>query len=175
MNLKYHEHIGGGSHLPILMKLVGMTDGPILELGMGLFSTPYLHWACYDKQRKLVSYDTNKEFMNLFKYDDPREAKNKYGYHERILVKNKNWDAEDLLSIHWSIVLVDHHPGPRRKEEVRRLADNADYIVVHDTNGRNNFYYKFTEVYPLFKYRYDYAKCYPFTTVLSNFKDLKNL
>jgi hypothetical protein len=73
------------------------------------------------------------------------------------------------------VVLVDHNPGPRRKEEVRRLAYNADYIVIHDTNGRNDWYYHFTEVFPLFKYRYDTKGVYPQTTVVSNCKDLKIL
>jgi preprotein translocase subunit YajC len=53
---------GYGSHLPILIKLVEMTDGPILELGSGLFSTLFLHWACFLKKRKLVSYDNDEEF-----------------------------------------------------------------------------------------------------------------
>lgn len=173
MHLKYNAHIGGGSHLPILMKIMAMTDGPVLELGMGLFSTPYLHWACYDSQRKLVSCDTHKEFMGMFIFDDPREAGNNYQFHKFIQVENKNWDAIDL-SGHWSVVLVDHHPGKRRREEMKRLANNADYIVVHDTDQKNDWYYKYAEYFPLFKYRYD-TLIYPRTTVLSNFKELSNL
>ncbi len=174
MNLSYHPHIGGGSHLPILMKIMGMTNGPVLELGMGLFSTPYLHWACYDSQRRLVSYENHQSFFDTFVFDDKREAKNKYQYHELHLIEDKDWDTIDI-SEHWDVVLVDHNPGPRRKDEVARLKDNADYIVVHDTNGRNDWHYHYSEVYPLFKYRFDYTKCYPFTTVLSNLKDLKGL
>lgn len=169
-----HMHIGGGSHLPVLYKLMNMTEGSVLELGMGLFSTPYLHWACHEKQRRLVSYENKKDFYELFIFNDKRERKNNYNYHEIKFVENNDWDSIDI-SEHWDIVLVDHNPGPRRKVEIARLVNNADYIVVHDTNGRNDWYYKYTEVYPLFKYRYDFSKVYPFTTVLSNLKDLSNL
>jgi len=162
-----HFNILNGSHLPILMKIVNMTDGPILELGTGFYSTPYLHWACYDKKRKLVSYDTHLLFFDIAKGCVA-------DFHEVHFVENGDWDNIDL-SGHWSIVLVDHAPGKRRKEEIRRLANSADYIVVHDTNGRFNPRYKYTEIYPLFKYRYDYTKIFPFTTVLSNFKELSSL
>ena len=37
-----------GTHLPVLMDIVSKTDGPILEIGTGVFSTPYLHWACFN-------------------------------------------------------------------------------------------------------------------------------
>jgi len=57
---------------------------------------------------------------------------------------------------------------------MKRVANNADYVVVHDTDEKNDWYYKYSEYFPLFKYRWD-SKIYPRTTVLSNFKDLKNL
>ena len=176
MRLNYHPHIGGGSHLSILMKLVNMTEGPILELGMGLFSTPYLHWACYDNKRTLVSCENKKDFHDMFIFNDHREANNDYTYHKMIFVEDSDWDKIDLVDRHWSIVLVDHNPGPRRKEEIRRLANSADYILVHDSDDLNKHHrhYKFPEIYPLFKYRYD-NNIYPRTTVLSNFKDLSDL
>lgn len=170
--LNCHTHVGGGSHLPILMKVLSLTDGPVLELGTGLFSTPYLHWACYPN-RKLVSYENKKEFFNTWKYDDKREVCNNYGYHSRFLVENNDWDKIDI-SEHWGVAFIDHNPGPRRREEVRRLANNADYIVVHDTDEKNDWYYKYSEYFLDFKYRWD-SKIYPRTTVLSNFKDLSNL
>ena len=169
--IEAHTHIGGGSHLPILMKLLNITDGPVLELGMGLFSTPFLHWACFDSHRTLLSCETRSKFNDFWNFTDKRELCNDYSYHEFNFVED--WDALDL-SRHWSVVLVDHAPGPRRKEEIKRLAHNADYIVVHDTDDKNDWHYKYSEVYPLFKYRYD-TKCYPQTTVLSNTKDLSNL
>lgn len=171
--IKAHMHIGGGSHLPILSKIMGMTDGAVLELGSGLFSTPYLHWACFEKRRKLITYENKKAFLETFIFDDKRELINDYKYHEMRFVENSDWDAIDLTEP-WSVALIDHNPGPRRKEEIKRLADNTDYIIVHDTDKKNDWYYKYSEEYPLFKYRHD-TKIYPQTTVLSNLKDLSNL
>ena len=171
--IKAHMHVGGGSHLPILIKVLSLSDGPVLELGTGLFSTPYLHWACYDAKRKLVSYENKKEFFDTWNYEDKRESNNDYSYHQRILVENNEWDKIDI-SEHWGVVFIDHNPGPRRREEMKRVANNADYVVVHDTDDKNDFYYKYAEYFPLFKYRWD-SKIYPRTTVLSNFKDLSNL
>ena len=37
---------GWGSHLPVLIHLMNHTTGDVLELGTGLYSTPYLHHAC---------------------------------------------------------------------------------------------------------------------------------
>lgn len=167
-------HIGGGSHLPILSKIMGMSEGPVLELGMGLFSSAYLHWACYDMKRKLESYENKLDFYNMLVFNDRREECNDYSYHDVNFVENSDWDRINFEATHWGVVLVDHNPGPRRKEEVRRLAKFADYVLVHDTDAKNDFYYKYSEVFPLYRSRHD-TGIYPQTTVISNFKDLSNL
>ena len=173
-SISMHCHIGGGSHLPILMKVLDLTDGPVLELGTGLFSTPFLHWACFDKKRKLVSYENKKKFFDFWIYDDAREIGNDYSYHQVKFVENNDWDKVNVLEEHWSIVLIDHNPGPRRREEMKRVAKNADFVVVHDTDDKNNWYYKYAEYFPLYAYRWD-SKIYPRTTVLSNYRILTNL
>jgi hypothetical protein len=153
-----------GSHMPMLMKIVNMTSGPVLELGMGMSSTPFLHWACFPN-RKLVSYEADADFLNSFK----EYASN---FHEIKLAED--WDKIDILG-HWSVVLVDHLPRERRKEEVKRLANSADYVIIHDSEGLRNKHYRYTEIFPLFKQRFTYMGARPYTTVLSNFKDLSNL
>ena len=45
------------SYLPLLIKVLQCSEGPVLELGTGLVSTPVLHWLCFDMGRELVSYD----------------------------------------------------------------------------------------------------------------------
>jgi hypothetical protein len=156
---------GEGSHIPVLVKLLGMTTGPVLELGTGFNSTPLLHWLCNEKKRKLVSYESNPAFVEFAK---------KYVSDLHEVHHIENWDTLDL-SQHWDIVFIDHAPGPRRVTEMIRVANCADYVVVHDTEGRNNWHYHYTEGFPHYKYRYDYTKAYPYTSVVSNFKDLLNL
>jgi len=158
-------NIGFGSHLAMLMKIVNMTNGPILELGGGAFSTPFLHWACFDKKRKLVTYDNEAKYFDIIKaYESD--------YHKVHFVKD--WDKVDL-SGYWSIALVDHHPNLKRKDSIRRLTHNCDYVIVHDTERKWKNKYRYDEIYHLYKFRYDYKKVLPHTTVLSNLKDLSNL
>jgi hypothetical protein len=151
-----------GSHLPVLIKLVGMTTGDILELGAGLYSTPFLHWACLPTKRHLVSYDSNIKYFNLTnQYKDT--------FHEVELVTN--WD-DIKIDRPWEIAFIDH-VSERRGIETGRLANLANYVVIHDSDPvRHNAVYKYDEIYRLFKYRFDYKEVVPNTTILSNFVDL---
>jgi len=94
------------------------------------------------------------------------------GYHQVNFVED--WDKIDI-SEPWNVAFIDHE-SHRRAIEASRLANNADYVVVHDSQGRRDYEFHYTCIYPLFKYRYDFVGAWtPFTTVLSNFKDLANL
>lgn len=151
------------THMPVLMQALAKTTGDVLELGIGPFSTPLLHWACYGK-RKLVSYESSNQYYKM------NEAFKDAG-HEIHLVS----DFEDAdIEKPWGLAFIDHDPALRRKEDIRRLANYATMIVVHDTQGRDDHSYKFSEIYPLFKYRFIFDKERPHTTVLSNFVDLKD-
>jgi|2_EtaG_2_1085320.scaffolds.fasta_scaffold00145_44 hypothetical protein len=152
-----------GSHLPVLIKVMNETSGSVLELGTGLYSTPYLHWACFSQKRKLVSYDS-KEYIDL-------AASYKDTFHEVYGIDDfSKIDIEKT----WDVALVDHTPAERRKEEVKRLAFFANYIIIHDSEHWYDKDYKYSEIYPLFTYRFDYKEAWPHTTVLSNFVDLTN-
>lgn len=150
-----------GSHLPVLMKLLPMTTGPILELGYGVYSTIYLHWACYVTKRRLVTYEDNPDFYrfaNQFRND----------YHEVHCIKN--WDELDP-SEPWGIAFVDHGQEGRRYKDIARLT-HAQYVVAHDAENGSARRYKYHRVYPLFKYKYKYGGASPHTVVLSNTHDL---
>lgn len=141
-----------------------MTEGPVLELGTGFNSTPVLHWLCNETKRKLVSYESNPKYFEI--------AKNYISdFHEVHLIDD--WDKLDV-SQHWSVVFIDHAPGPRRVVEMTRLANKADYVIVHDTEDRSDWHYKYSKGFPSYKYRWDYTIAYPHTSVLSNFKVLSN-
>jgi hypothetical protein len=150
------------SHLPVLMEAVRRTTGAIVELGVGRFSTPVLHWMCSLEQRQLVSYDTSSVFLS--EVEDFREP-----WHDVRLITSWDW-AE--LEQPWGLAFVDHAPGFRRKEDIRRLANWAEVIVVHDTCGRTDASYRFGEVWPLFKWQYQHP-VRPRTTAVSNFADVR--
>lgn len=155
-------NINRGSHLPILMKLISITDGPILELGCGMYSTSYLHYACYGNKRKLVTYEHNPDYFGFLK-------KCENDYHEIHCIDN--WDSIDL-SRHWSIAFVDHAPAERREHEIRRLT-HADYVVAHDTENSQARKYGYPKILKLFKYRYKMSDFKPHTTVFSNKYDVR--
>ena len=150
-----------GSYLPVLTTLVQRTTGPILELGCGYCSTPYLHWACYPEKRKLVTYENNPDY---FKFASSWED----DFHEIHCLEDL--DKADL-SCPWTIAFVDHSPGERRATETARLL-HAEYVVAHDTEGRNDRRYHFSKVAHLFKYRWDYREAYPHSTIFSNHHDV---
>ena len=75
----------------------------------------------------------------------------------------------------WGLVFVDHYPAQQRRLEIERVANNADYVIAHDSELEHDKDYQYSKIAQLFKYRYDYDKFYPPTVVFSNFKDLNNL
>jgi len=150
------------SYIPALLIALERVDGDVLELGSGMYSTPLLHWMCIDQNRLLVTYENDKKYFDISKAFET-------DIHEVIFVED--WD---LINIErpWGVVLVDHGPGLRRREEIKRLANYAQCLVVHDSNGRLDHMYRYSEVYPLFKYKWTYHKGMPHTIVLSNFVDV---
>lgn len=156
-----------GSHLPMLLKLLSITDGPVLEMGGGWVSTPVLHWCCVPRRRTLLTLDNDPACYEMLRqYDD--------SYHTIALVED--WDQADIEREFWDIAFIDHAPAERRKEDIRRLANQAEYVVVHDTDDRQvRKHYHYEDIWALYRYRYDYKGALPSTTVLSNFTELKGL
>lgn len=155
------------SHLPILIKVLQLSSGPVLELGSGVFSTPVLHWLCLEAKRPLITYENYQEHFEMNKVFASPEHEVKF---------INSWDEAQIENTHWGVVFVDHKPGERRVIEIRKLANIADYIIVHDTEPDHDKYFGFIDkAFPLFKYRYNYKRRRPYTSVLSNFKDLANL
>ncbi len=157
-----------GSHLPVLMEAVSKTTGPILELGCGLYSTTPLHWVCWVAKRKLVTYENNPEYFDFAKRYETE-------FHEVHCIDA--WDDVDLSSP-WSVAFVDHEPCPgeprvRRWREVVRL-QHAEYVVVHDSEGRNDRKYGLSKIANEFKYQFEYGGAFPHTIVFSNTHDVTN-
>lgn len=160
MGLKLHHKYC--SYFPLLVKALEEVDGDVLELGVGVFSTPFLHWMCFDQGRKLVSYENHKKYYDMVKNCES-------DFHKLVLIDS--WCNADIERP-WGIVLVDHSPSMRRKEEIRRLADYAQVILMHDSQGRAGRNYRYDKIYSLFKYIYSYHKALPYTNAVSNFVDV---
>lgn len=158
-----------GTHLPCLMKAVENTDGPMLELGTGIFSTPFLRYTAMLQDRKLVSYENFEPWYDfLLKYYEPNMN------HEINFVE-KYSDA-NLQPEHdsWDIVLIDQTPDSSRAEEAMRLKDLAKYIIVHDSNPSNYKVTGYDKLFPHFKYKIDWMGDNNRATVLSNIINLED-
>ena len=166
MATKMYVSFNYSTHLPCLIKALSKTTGDVLELGTGVFSTPYLRYQCMLSNRKLVSYENFKLWYDfMLKYWTSNEN------HEINFVE-KYSDAP--IDREWDVVLIDQTPDSSRVEEVKRLANLAKYIIIHDSNGRNNKVYHYDTIYPLFKYRTIWDKDGNHATILSNFIDLED-
>lgn len=147
------------THLPVLSILINRTDGAVLECGAGYNSTPLLYWICKAQKRKFLSYETDLEWIKKLQYP----------------VKHIiDWEDAEIDDIFWSMVFVDSRPALGRHKLARRLKDNANFIVLHDSQPEIDKFYKYSWIYKHFKYRYDFTKIKPNTTILSNFFDPKN-
>jgi hypothetical protein len=155
-----------GCHIPVLIEVFKMSGGEVLELGVGMNSTPLLHWLCFSANRQLTSYENSPKYLQRF---------HKYGAkNHHTLVNLENWEDFEVNN-RCGMAFIDQEPAAYRAETARKLANSADYVVLHDSEPRNANVYKYGLIYPLYKYRFDYTKYYRHTTVLSNFHDLKEL
>lgn len=158
--------MGWSSFFPILIKAVQNTDGPVLELGSGLFSTPLLHWLCAKQGRKLVTYTDQQEdykFARKFRTET----------HEVNFVTD--WDKAEFDKTKWSVVLVDHTDKRRAKDAIR-LKNSAQYIILHDTQEKSWQQFGYQKLWSKFKNIYhwkDGLPNLPRTSVVSNIASLK--
>ena len=121
------------THLGALIDCMNRTDGDVLELGMGLFSTPYLHYACTVSKRNLLSLENDKGWARHFKSSDFIHFLYENEYH-----KLEHIESYETYPIEkqWDVVLVDQTPDYSRKETTKRLANLAKYIIIHDSNEK---------------------------------------
>ncbi len=154
-----------GSHIPVLCRCfieLRESNGNVLELGVGNFSTVFLHELCAN--RNLLSLDVNEEWIGRVKYLS--------NYHHAIR-KVDSWKELSIYDMKWDIAFIDQSPGEYRKHSIEALANNAKLIVCHDTENWDNVYgYKF--ILPSFKYLVEYKQHFTTTMVVSNFIDVNN-
>ena len=154
------------SHIPLLVRVFDLSTGPVLELGTGYFSTQLLHWLATVAKRPVYSYESRGSWFRRAQHWE-----NEY-HHIRFC---ERWEDADLTEHFWGMAFVDHAPNLRRPIDIQRLHNQAQLIVIHDTEPAWDAQYGYSAIWPLFQYRYDYTKIYPSTTVVSNFQDLSDV
>jgi hypothetical protein len=161
-NITIDYNKGWSTHMPVLIRLFSLTEGPIMEVGSGVYSTPLLHWLCHPTRRPLMTYESDKDFIKLAKQYQSRTH----------LIRHIDDYRHIDTSQYYSIIFIDHN-GHHRGETAVHLKDCADYIILHDTNViRRNSYQLLPDA---FKYYRDYTANRPWTGVASNVKPVDAL
>jgi hypothetical protein len=158
---------GYGSHRPLLWEALQATKEskrPILELGAGENSTPFIRAYCLYQLRSSVHYDSNKKWA------------------EKMNAKYcPDWDYLQWFYMkQYSVVLVDEAPGEHRKTTLEMFAwypVHFEILVVHDSEppGWNASDYQVRPLFSKFKYVKDdipKEKGQPWTTALSQTIDV---
>lgn len=161
-----------GTHLGPLIACMNKSTGDVLELGLGWFSTPYLHYQCLLSKRHLTSVDGEQGWIHRFADSDFAHHLYRGEYHD--FLHAEDWDKLPIDKP-WDVVLVDQTPDTERIKSIRRLADLAKYIVIHDSNPKYERVYGYSQIYSLFKYQRVWDKDDRHATVLSNLVTLDDL
>lgn len=146
------------SYTPLLYRALCDTTGPIVECGMGNYSTHLLH----DTGRHVISYDTNYEWYRRFDV----EPKN--------LIPPNEWlTVIRSLKTLVSVFFIDQAPGEIREKCIAELSNGFDGIVVaHDTEPAADRGYKMRQHFPKFKYVVEVQTSDAWATALSNTIDV---
>ncbi len=124
------------SFMPALMKAVAGSQGEILEIGIGHFSTPILHEIGEITGRLVLSVEDNKEWMEPFAN---RYASEKhqfyYGNYDKNLKMIASW-CDPIVKM--GVTFIDNSPGgERRKKDFAMFLPLSEYVVVHDFHREN--------------------------------------
>jgi hypothetical protein len=113
-----------------MITALNLCDGPVLEIGMGHYSTPFLHSYCEeDGRRRLVSLEDHAGWMA------------EYAHHEtswhRLVGGSYDQTIPTMAMQKWGVVFLDESPGELRGHHLAEFLRQpneyqADFIIVHD-------------------------------------------
>jgi hypothetical protein len=131
-------------------------SGTIYEMGCGHGSSPFL---CNVPNFKTKAFETDEKWSNFF-----RELQS-----DKYSIKLvSNWDSVNVAES--DIILIDHAPGERRKEDIKRYREQGKGILVaHDTEPNADHGYKMRDELKKFKYMIDYKTDGAWATAASNY------
>lgn len=163
----------GSNAIPLAVAALS-ARGDLLELGMGMFSTPLLHKIAIDQNRLLVSVDTELGWVQKF------TGYNSTQHHRIYHLGDPNKMHSFGLDKKWGMVLVDHLSGETRYQDVINFANISQMVVVHDAERVSESYYNYerNKIRNYFSYTckyslYDQTKSnYISTLLLSNFVNM---
>lgn len=173
------------THQSLLVAAMLSTQGPILEIGGGYYSTPIVSAFASTQRREAHTIETGAAIYELLKrfsspfhkiwpvsgYDfaadgrfTPRADTTRADY---IAIQSRF--LADFCKQHpqrWSVVFIDQSPGYLRVPAIEHFANTADFIITHDTELVDAYGYE--PCLSRFHHRWDFRLRVPHTTIVSN-------
>lgn len=147
------------THIPILLACLEHTEGPVLELGSGWFSTPVL--SAFATERLVRTVESDRQWHGLVsKICHYQPVTN----HRHQIVHVPDYDDAPIMDHDWSVVLLDHEPPPRRGHDALQLRHRCQLMIGHDSQHSD---YGYEPVFSKFKHRFTDHRM-PSTTVVSD-------
>ena len=111
------------SWLPAVGFALARSTGPVLEIGIGHFSTPFLHEYCKGANRVLQSIESNDEW--------------RFSFFEKY--ENENHIFDPLIQLDKvGVTFIDNSPGGKARSDPFRLwLPRSEFVVVHDYHREN--------------------------------------
>ena len=174
--LSYPMDFAYGSHVIPLMAALWATNGAILELGSGWFSTPMIHRVATIQDRSVLTAEASEDWLKYFRFlsSDKHALYHVNNGEDRILSGGvqevEHWEGIGDQHDVWSLIFVDHEPAEQRKKDLQRLRNRTHLFIIHDSEPNGEIYYHFNEVLTSFKYRSVFGKFWStaFTDIVSD-------
>jgi hypothetical protein len=130
-----------GTHRPCLIDLVKHTTGNIIELGCGNSSTILIRDLIKNTDRKLISLESNLEWLNKFKHLEDEN-------HKLFHINATNDDNDDngkiwtdfiknntlINNLDFEVCFIDQSPWTARTHSLNYFKDKCKFIIVHDVD-----------------------------------------
>lgn len=118
-----------GTHLPSLLRAILLSDGPIVEFGMGLSSSPFIALARGD--REVFHYDNDPEWMDralITAYPNGRPR-------DTHVIPVRDWTQQTPFPC--GVLFVDQWPAETRGPSLIPWINYVKIFVCHDWEDPN--------------------------------------
>ena len=130
-----------GTHRPYLLELIKHTTGNIIEFGCGNSSTKLIKDLIKNTNRKLISLESNLNWLNKFKHLEDDNHKLFYidAGHVDNEATGKIWvdfikSNEAINNLDFEVCFIDQSPWTARTHTLNYFKDKCPYIIVHDVD-----------------------------------------
>lgn len=160
MNFRDFNLNSFGTHRPCLLNLIQNTSGNIIEFGCGDSSTVLIKETIKNTNRKLVTVESNLEWMNKYKHLE--DENHKFHFVDAGNVDSnetgQKWieyiENSEIKNIDFDVVFIDSSPWTSRTYLLNYYINKAKYIIVHDCGyfPNNNLWGKVDKKFRMGKY-----------------------